>query len=124
MPHTHGRTLLETFKEFFSPLLYSSLEEPESLALIANNKIDLEKIKNENNCYTLSFLFNEFGFACLSKNHITVSDFLAVPKHERYTLHYLFKDGLEFLEKGIVSLKEFLLIPEKKRLGYIEKLKS
>jgi hypothetical protein len=124
MSQDQGRQLLDSFKPFFSPFLFAALEEPSALMLIANKQINLDRIKNENNCYTLSFLLNEAGYACLQKNHITLDSFLSVPTHERYTLHYLFNHGLELLEKGVTNLKTFLDIPEKKRQSYIDNLKQ
>jgi hypothetical protein len=115
----HGRQLLESFKDFFSKTIYSALEETSALLLIANNKINLEKIKQENNCYTFSFLLNEYGYEALNKNYISFDEFLSVPKSERYTLHYLFKDGLKFLEKGLIDLKQFLAVPEKQRESFV-----
>ena len=123
-----GKQALEKFKHFFSPQLYMALEEPMALALIANNQINLDRIKSsaaldEQCCYSFSFLFNEHGYQALSKNHISTDAFLTVPTHERYTLHFLFKDGQKFLENGDIDLQKFLAIPEKKRLSYIDNLK-
>ena len=112
---------LASLKNTLSPQLYAALEQPMALTLIAKNKIDLQRIEN---CYTFSFLLNDHGYACLANQHISFDTFLAVPTHERYTLQYLFQDGLHLLEKGLTTLQKFLAIPEKKRLAYIDNLKK
>lgn len=122
MDIAQGRKILESFKPFFSPFLFAALEEPSALMLIANKQIDLERVKNENSCYTLAYLFNDAGLTCMQKKYVTLDTFLSVPAHERYTLHYLFKNGLELLEKGVTSVKTFLTIPEKKRQSYLDNL--